>query len=321
MEYSRNETKAWAKSKIKGFYDAPVTPFTKDGKIDEAGIRSNVEALIDMGVDGLVIGGYAAEAWNLTLSDWFRYHEIYVDAVKGRVDLGTIVLDPSVHQCLEKMEFCAKLGLNSAEVMNPSVQLKTDDEIFSFYKYITDRSDMAIVLYRTPISGTVLSMDLMRRLADLETMVGVKQSSLSRADTLKLRRDIRDDFSIYEPWECFWYDDLKMGYPLVSWAGLSYTLYGKRRGEIREYARLASEGKWEESWEVFQGLRPIYALWDESVAQYIAKTGSYASGLTIFKPWFDAIGLKGGHVLAPVSDPDQAAREELTSKLKELGIC
>ena len=321
MEYSRKEAKTWAKNTIKGFYEAPVTPFTRDGQIDEAGIRNNVEAFIEMGVDGLVIGGYAAEAWNLTLSDWFRYHEIYVDAVRGRVDLGTIVLDPSVHQCLEKMAFCEKLGLNSAEVMNPSVQLKTDDEIFSFYKYISDHSDMAIVLYRTPISGTVLSMDLMKRLADLETLVGVKQSSLSRADTLKLRRDVREDFSIYEPWECFWWDDLHMGYPLVSWAGLTYILYGKRRHEIREYARLALEGKWDESREVFQGLRPIYELWDESVAQYIAKTGSYASGLTIFKPWLDAIGMTGGHVLVPVKDPDQETREQLKAKLEELGIC
>jgi 4-hydroxy-tetrahydrodipicolinate synthase len=321
VDYSRKETKAWAKSNVKGFYEAPLTPYTKDGQIDEVGIRSNVEAFIEMGVDGLVIGGYAAEAWNLTLSDWFRYHEIYVDAVKGRVDLGTIVLDPSVHQCLEKLEFCEKLGLNSAEVMNPSVQLKTDDEIYNFYKYLTDHNDMAIVLYRTPISGTVLSMDVMKRLADLDTMVGVKQSSLSRGDTLKLRRDIRDDFSIYEPWECFWYDDLKMGYPLISWAGLSYILYGKRRGELREYEKLALEGKWEESWKVFQGLRAIYKLWDDTIAQYIARTGSYASGLTILKPWFDAIGLEGGHVLAPVTDPDEAAREKLTGELRELGIC
>lgn len=321
MDYSRSEAKAWAQKTVLGFWDAPITPFTKDGRIDEAGLRHNVEVQIAAGVDALAIGGYVAEAWNLKLSDWFRYHEIYVDAVKGRVELATIVLDPSVHQCLEKMEFCEKLGISSAEVMNPSVQLKTDDEIFSFYKYISDHSDMAIVLYRTPVSGTVLSMDLMKRLADLETLVGVKQSSLKRGDTLKLRRDLREDFGVFEPFECHWYEDLRMGRKITSWAGLSYTLYGKRRQEIREYIRLAEAGDWEGSWKVFDGLRPVYQYFDDVVVDYIARTASYASGLTIFKPWYDAIGMKGGHVLAPVQDVSAEVAAEVKAKLTELGVC
>ena len=32
----------------------------------------------------------------------------------------------------------------------------------------------------------------------------------------------------------------------------------------------------------------------------LMRTGTYASAFTILKPWYDAIGLKGGHVLAPV---------------------
>jgi 4-hydroxy-tetrahydrodipicolinate synthase len=162
MDYARSEAKAWSQKNLKGFYDAPLTPFTENGQLDEAGIRENVEAFIDMGMDGLSVGGFIAEAWNLKLFDWLRYHEIYADAVRGRIDLSTIILDASVHQALEK------LGFNSDEIMNPSVQLKTDDEIFSFYKYISDHSDMAVVLYRTPVSGTLLSMELMPRLADLE---------------------------------------------------------------------------------------------------------------------------------------------------------
>jgi len=41
------------------------------------------------------------------------------------------------------------------------VQLRTDDEIFDWFKFITDRSDMAVMLYRTPVSGKVLGWDLM----------------------------------------------------------------------------------------------------------------------------------------------------------------
>jgi 4-hydroxy-tetrahydrodipicolinate synthase len=321
VEYTPKEAKQWAQKNLRGFYDAPMTPYTKDGQIDEAGIRHNVEALIDMGEDGLSLGGFIAEAWNLKLSDWFRYHEIYADAVAGRIDLSTIILDPSVHQAIEKMEFCEKLGFNSAEVMNPSVQLKTDDEIFNFYKYISDNNGLAIVLYRTPVSGTVLSFDLMSRLADLDTLVGVKQGSLKRSDTIKLRRDLREDFFVSEPLEYNFYEDLQYGYPIIAWAGFYYLVYGKRRNEILDYIKLGQEGKWEECRKVWWGLRDVGNLVDNLAAEQIARTGSYASGFTIFKPWLDAIGLKGGHVLAPVADVSDQGREELLAKLQEVGVC
>jgi 4-hydroxy-tetrahydrodipicolinate synthase len=321
MEYSRKEVKQWAKKNLRGFYDAPFTPFTRDGQIDEAGLRNNIEILIsDVGIDGMCIGGFLAEAWNLKLSDWFRYHEIYTDAVKGRVDLSTIILDPSVHQALEKLEFVENLGFNSAEIMNPSVQLKTDDEIFSFYKYISDHSDLAVVLYRTPVSGTVLSMEVMKRLSELDTLVGVKQASLSRADTIKLRRDLREDFCVFEPFEYFWLDDVLSAYPVTSWAAFAYTLYGKRRNEIKDYINLAEAGKSDEARKVWENLRPCGNLIDDMGAEIIA-THSYASGFTIFKPWYDAIGLTGGHVLAPVTDVSQEAREQLVAKLTAVGIC
>ena len=322
MDYTRNEVKQWAQKNLRGFYDAPFTPFTKDGQIDEEGLRNNIEILIeDIGIDGMCVGGFLAEAWNLKLSDWFRYHEIYADAVKGRVDLSTIVLDPSVHQALEKLEFVEKLGFNSAEIMNPSVQFKTDDEIYNFYKYISDRSDLAIVLYRTPVSGTVLSMEVMSRLAELETLVGVKQASLKRSDTVKLRRDLPEDFSVFEPFEYFWLDDALSGYPVTSWAAFVYTLYGKRREEIKQYIGLVEEGKNDEARKVWENLRPCGNMIEDMGAETIAKTQSYASGFTIFKPWYDAIGLTGGHVLAPVSDVSQEEREKLHAKLVEVGIC
>ena len=40
----------------------------------------------------------------------------------------------------------------------------------------------------------------------------------------------------------------------------------------------------------------------------------------LLKPWYDAIGFKGGYVLAPVADVMQERREWLGGKLRELGI-
>ncbi|WP_211662064.1 dihydrodipicolinate synthase family protein [Neomoorella glycerini] len=298
----------------------PPTPMTPELTLDEEGIRENIEAYIDMGVNGLVVGGFISECWNVKLSDWFRYHEIVADANKGRMDLWTIILDPSVHQALEKMAFVEKLGYSGAEVMNPAVQLRTDDEIYDFFKYMSDHSNLAICLYRTPVSGKVLSFDLMKRLADLETVVAVKQGSLNHAETLKLRRELRDDFIVSEPWERFFLDDLRHGGQVI-YGELSYIIYGKKRHLMKEYMDLARAGKWEEAYQKWAELRPVGDLYDDVFLWEIVKTATYASALAMMKTWYEAIGLKAGPMLPPVRDVAPERKEWLRARLKELGVC
>lgn len=320
MEYTRAEAKQWAQKNLRGFYDAPLTPFTKDGLLDEPALRDNIEQFVEMGMDGIVVGGFIAEAWNLTLSEWLNYHEVIADAVKGRIDISTIILDFSARQALEKMQLVEKMGYRSAEVMNPAVQLKTDDEIFAFYKYLADNTDMAMILYRTPVSGTVLSFDLVRRLADIETIVGVKQGSLRRSDTYKLRRELREDFFVSEPMEQYFYDDLRAGYPFIQWAAFHYTVFGKKRAVIQEYKELAEAGKMDESYQVWKSLRDVSDFVEDQTVWHIVQTASYASAFALLKPWYDAIGLNGGYMLPPVDDVSAQRRDWLVDNLKRLGV-
>ena len=139
MKFTKKEAKQWALANVRDFYMCPLTPTTADGRFDEAGIRDNIEAYIGMGINGLVVGGFISECWNVKLSDWVRYHQVVAEAVKGRMDLWTIILDPSVHQALEKMDLVEEMGFNGAEVINPVVQLRTDDEIFDYFDYMAAR--------------------------------------------------------------------------------------------------------------------------------------------------------------------------------------
>lgn len=317
--FTKSEAKSWAKKNLVDFYEAPITPITKDFKIDEAGFRENVEAYLDMGVNGLVFGGFIAEGWNMGMQKWKRCHELGAEAAKGKTDLWTIVLDPIAEVVLEKLEFCEKLGYSGVELMNPMTQLRTDDEIYNFYKYVTDRSNLAICLYRTPVSGTVLSLDCMKRLVDIDTVVCVKQGSLSRAETLMLRRNLRPDFIVSEPMESFYLEDLRLG-GQVLWAELSYILYGKKRHLLKSYAALARQGKWNEAFDKWIELRPAWNVFEEDFVSSIARNATYASAVGIVKTWCQALGLKTGPMLPPVVGQKPEEAEKLVAKLKAAGV-
>lgn len=318
MEYTRQEAKKWAKNTIKGFYECPFTPISKSLEIDEVALRENIDKFAELKVDGLVVGGFVSDCWNMTLSNWFRYHEIIADANRGRIPIWTIILDSSLHQALEKMAFVEKLGYVGAEVMNPSVQLRADNEIYDYFKYMTDYSNLAIVLYRTPVSGTVMSVDLVRRLAELDTVVGVKQGSVNRVESYILRSVCHPDFIVSDPVERFFLDDLRHGGQVI-WAAFWYLALGKKRHLLREYYELALQGRWEEAYKPYNELEPIRGFFDQ-MAMHIFRTGSYTSHQSIMKPWMDAVGFKAGYCLPPTKDTIGKEKEELLNNLSRLGI-
>lgn len=319
MDYTRSTAKQWALENVKGMFNCPITPMKSDFTFDEEGIRSNIEAFIEMGVDGLVVGGFIAECWNVTPSDWYRYHEIVADAVKGRINLWSIILDPSVYLCIEKMERIEELGYDGAEVINPVVQLRTDDEIFNWFKFLTDHSDLAVALYRTPVSGKIMGWDLMNRLADIDTVVGTKQGVMNRGETLKMRSFMREDFIISDPFEGAFADDLHRGGQVV-FGELSYIIYGKKRHLINEYRALSAQGKWEEAFNKSEELAPVRALYDEVFLWEVVQTFTYASALASMKAWFEAIGLKAGPIRPPVEQCSDELRERIVGSLKTLGV-
>ena len=92
-------------------------------------MQENIDRYIDLGVDGLVVGGFIAELWTMTYQDWLRYHQLCAQAVNGRVPLFTIILESSAKQAIEKLAYVQRLGYDGAEIMNPSVQLRSDNEI------------------------------------------------------------------------------------------------------------------------------------------------------------------------------------------------
>jgi len=319
LPYSVKEAKAWAQETVRGFYECPITPITDAYELDEEGIRSNVEAFVDMGADGLVIGGNIAEGWNMLPAEWNRLHEVVAEAAGGRLPLWSIILDPCVRVACEKIEFVEQLGYQGIEVINPVVQLRGDDEIFDYFEYLSRRTQLAIMLYRTPVSGLVMGFDLLERLADLDNVVGMKQGSSIKGDTQRLRRRMREDFLIADPNEEAFLEELFNG-AQVMWANYNYTLSGKKRHLMREYYDLALAGDYVGARERWKALRPISALNDDLTATARINSASYASTIAALKAWFEVIGLSGGRVLPPVRDLEETDRKVLRDRLEQLGV-
>lgn len=319
LPYTKSEAKAWAKETIVDWYDCPITPFNADDTFDEQGIRDNIDYYVEIGERGLVLGGFVAECWNTTVSEWMRYHEICADAAAGRIPLHTIIFDPSVHQAMEKLNFAEKLGYVAAEVVTPIVQLRADDEIYDYFKYLADHSNLALLFYRSAVSGHLISLELSRRLSEIPSIVGMKQGSLNHADTVKLRRICGDDFLVSDPIETHWFTDLRFG-GQVLYGAFHHILYGKKRTLLEQYTALARQGDWDQAFALYQELAPVRELLDEVMLGPLAGNFTYATTLGNVKAWYEAMGLAAGPLRSPMRQLKPERREYIHKQLLARGV-
>jgi 4-hydroxy-tetrahydrodipicolinate synthase len=170
-----------------GVYVISVTPFTDDGAVDWESLASLVEFYIGCGVHGITLLGMMGEAHKLVLDESALLVERALRHVAGRVPVVVGVsaggLTPLRNLALAAMDAGA-----SAVMVAPPAGLKTDDQIFAYYRQVAAAlgPDVPFVYQDYPQSTAVhLSASLFARLADaLPSLVMLKLEDCPGLDKL-----------------------------------------------------------------------------------------------------------------------------------------
>ncbi|MDO4565243.1 MAG: dihydrodipicolinate synthase family protein [Clostridia bacterium] len=176
-----------------GSITAVVTPFYKDGEIDINSYTQNVELCLEAGVHGIVVTGCTGEAWALTDREKLLLAKRTVEVVRKRVPVisGTTSISPSDVIALSKE--CIKAGVDGIMVSAPYDCLPSQDEIYEHFKLISDELKFPMLVYNIPSRlGVNLSVQLMDRLAELESVVAIKQSSKDYMDVFNTIKTVSD---------------------------------------------------------------------------------------------------------------------------------
>ena len=161
-----------------GPWNALVTPFDSNQAIDEAAYRLNVELCVGYGLTGLVANGCTGEFWAQTIEERKRVYKIAVDAAQGRVTVLGGVAANHAGEAAELAEAAKDAGCDGIMVLPPFFVKPTDDDIIAHFERVSDAVDIPIMAYNIP-SATVnfLTPELVSRIADVENVVALKESS------------------------------------------------------------------------------------------------------------------------------------------------
>jgi len=161
-----------------GIIPALVTPLTDDDQIDEPALRRLVEHCLAGGVHGLFACGSQGEAYALDDQERRQVIEIVRDQARGRVPVYAGTGAVSTRQTIRLTKDAEAAGADAVSIVTPYFITPSAEELYEHYVAIAAATRLPILLYPNPDRTRVnLAPELVARLARIENIVGVKDSS------------------------------------------------------------------------------------------------------------------------------------------------
>lgn len=180
-----------------GVGTALITPFTRSGAVDEAGVKRLARRQIDAGVHFLVPCGTTGETPTLSETERRRVVELVVEEAGGQVPIlagaGGYDTKEVVHAARE-MQRAGASGLLS---VTPYYNKPTPEGLFQHFSAVADATPLPIVLYNVPgRTGCNMDAPTVARLAAIPTVVGVKEASGNVQQMAEILRAVPSDFVV-----------------------------------------------------------------------------------------------------------------------------
>ncbi|MHA1537172.1 MAG: dihydrodipicolinate synthase family protein [Alphaproteobacteria bacterium] len=161
-----------------GLFPALMTEFGKDGSLDLEGTARHIEAMLAAGCSGLVMLGTLGENTSLEPAEKRAVIEAAVATVGGRVPVISGVAEYTGAQATAFVRDIEKLGADGAMVLPPMVYKTDPGETLAHFREVATASSLPVMIYNNPVSyGTDVSPEMFAQLADVESIVAIKESS------------------------------------------------------------------------------------------------------------------------------------------------
>ena len=134
---------------------ALVTPFRRDGSLDEATLQALIKRQIDAGIDFLVPCGTTAESPTLTHEEHLRVVQITVEAAKGKVPVLAGAGGYNTAEVIALARELAGLGVDGLLSVTPYYNKPTQEGLFQHYLAIAESVSLPIILSK-PKLGPML---------------------------------------------------------------------------------------------------------------------------------------------------------------------
>jgi 4-hydroxy-tetrahydrodipicolinate synthase len=275
------------------------TPFSRNGDLDETGLRDMVSYYEGTGVNGLLALGTIGEFAMMGEQERKRAADIIV----GAADRLEIIINAgcaSTRETVKMARYLKDLGVDAVIAVEPYFYHPSPRGMAMHYLTIAEDVDMPVMAYNIPqFAGNCLAPDIMDAFGSDERIVGLKDSE---GDTVKLVEFIRrapGDFSVMVGFD-----------PLAS-----YGLCMGAKGMMTGSASIAPEAC-VEMYRAFVEKDMQQAFAGQKRLDDVIRALSVGTFPAAAKYMLTLKGLPGGHVRPPLRDLSDGQKRVVDDYLK-----
>jgi 4-hydroxy-tetrahydrodipicolinate synthase len=239
-----------------GVYPAATTQFAADMSLDIPACRKTVTALVDDGVDGLVLLGTVGENNSLRPEEKLFALRAAVEAVGKRVPLVAGVSELSTDRAIEFVHDAEKIGIDALMVLPAMVYVPTPDELFAHFQAIAQSTSLPIMLYNNPPAYRVsIEIETLERLASIPNIVALKESAPDPRRFTDIINRFGERFTLMAG-----LDDVALEGLLLGATGWVSGLTSAFPRESVALVAAADRGDWEEARRIYRWFMPLLHL-------------------------------------------------------------
>lgn len=260
--------------KWKGVYPALTTKFTEKDELDLPLFAKNLEAQIEAGIEGIILGGTLGEASVLTTEEKERLVKFAIEQSNNRVPVVLNIAEGSTKEAIKQVEYAQKWGAEGLMLLPPMRYKPDHRETVTFFKTVAGATSLPIMVYNNPVDyKTEVTLDMFEEILECSNVQAVKESTRDISNVTRLKNRFGNRLKVLCGVDTIAMEEMLMG--AEGWVGGLVCAFPEETVAIY---RLVKVGQVEEAMKIHRWFLPLLELdLHPKLVQYIklaeTKTG------------------------------------------------
>ena len=242
--------------KWQGVFPALLTPFTSNDSLDLKIYERNLDAQVDAGVAGVIIGGSLGEASTLTFEEKKILVDFSLKKLNGKIPVILNIAEGSTKDAVEQAKMAESWGVDGIMLL-PPMRYKADDrETVVFFKTVAQSTNLPIMIYNNPVDYKInVTLDMFEELSACKNINAIKESTREVMNVTKLKNRFGNRFAILCGVDPLTVEELALGAD-----GLVAGLVDAFPKETVVLYNLVKAGKMDEAINIYRWFMPMLEL-------------------------------------------------------------
>ncbi|WP_452232364.1 dihydrodipicolinate synthase family protein [Lacinutrix sp. MEBiC02595] len=243
--------------KWEGAMPAVTTKFTENDELDLKTFKINIQAQLDAGVHGIVLGGTLGEASTLTDSEKRILTRETVAFVNGKVPVLINIAEQTTKDAIQCAKKAEEDGAQGLMLLPPMRYNAGDREVVEYFKAIANSTKLPIMIYNNPVDYKIeVTLDMFEELlASCPNIQAVKESTRDTTNITRIKNRFGDRLKIMTGVDTIALESLILG--ADGWVAGLVCAFPAETVAIYE---LQKEGRILEAIEIYRWFMPLLEL-------------------------------------------------------------